>query len=278
MAVLYKGDSPAQKLPAPGGPLGPTGFRRVLAYVRTPRRPVLMAELLLIGVTYWVYSMIRNAVPDHQAGAVERGFELWRFQQQNLNIDIEMWINQTIHGVEWLVIAMNYFYATMHFVVTAAVLVWLYRCHPGRYRASRTVLAITTCLALFGYFLYPLAPPRLLPGTGFVDTIRVHETWGSVTSGDMQELSNQYAAMPSMHAGWSMWCGIIIVMFARRRWTQILGALYPLTTLVVIMATANHFVLDAVGGWLTLGAGFLLQWVLYGRPAYAFAREVATVT
>ncbi|WP_216843658.1 phosphatase PAP2 family protein [Phytoactinopolyspora alkaliphila] len=249
----------------------------MLSHVRTPRRPALIAELLLVGVTYIVYSLIRNSVPEQAGEAMRRGLELWRFQQ-GINVDAELWINHTVNGVQWLVVPMNYFYAVMHFLVTGAVLVWLYWRHPGRYSPARTVLAITTVLALIGYYLFPLAPPRLLPGEGFVDTLRVHETWGSLTSGDLQALSNQYAAMPSMHAGWSLWCGIFIVIFARRRWIQTLGVLYPLATLVVIMATANHFVLDAVGGWATLGIGFLLQRLLHGRLPHGFAREVPALT
>lgn len=230
-----------------------------------------------MAVGYGVYSLIRNAVPDDQAQAIARSVSLWRFEQ-SLSIDFELWLNHTVHAIDWLTVTMNYFYAILHFVVTGAVLVWLFWCHPGRYRAARTVLAFTTGLALFGYFLYPLAPPRLLPSGLFVDTVLIHETWGSMASGDLQSLSNQYAAMPSMHAGWSMWCGFAIVMFTRHRLLRVLGVLYPLLTVVVITATANHYLLDAVGGWLTLGAGFALQRMLHGRPVHAFNQRVMSVT
>jgi hypothetical protein len=152
--------------------------------------------------------------------------------------------------------------------VTIAVLVWLFRHHPGRYGAARLVLFATTAIALVGFYLYPLAPPRLMAGVDFIDTGLVHNTWGSLSSESMQSVSNQYAAMPSMHIGWSVWCGIIIVLLARPLWLKTLGALYPVATLFVIVATANHFWLDAVGGLICLAFGFLVAWIWYGRLCY----------
>ncbi len=272
---------PAETTTAPGRspsqPPGRSRRERLLAHIRTPRRPRFVAELALIAIGYGIYSLIRNAVPDVEAQAIARSTSLWQFEQA-MSIDFELWLNHMVHAIDWLTVSVNYFYAIMHFVVTAAVLVWLFLCHPGRYRAARTVLAFTTGLALIGYFVYPLAPPRLLPDAPFFDTVALHETWGSMASGDLQSLSNQYAAMPSMHAGWSLWCGIAIVMFARRRWLRILGLLYPLVTVLVITATANHYVLDAVGGWVTLAAGFALQRLLHGKPVHAYHRDVVTIT
>jgi hypothetical protein len=154
------------------------------------------------------------------------------------------------------------------------VLVWLYRRHPGRYAATRLVLFSTTAVALVGYYLYPLAPPRLMNGVDFIDTVMVHQTWGSMASGDLKNMSNQYAAMPSMHIGWSVWCGLTVFALAAVPWVRVLGLLYPALTLVVIVATANHFWLDAVGGVLCLAFGFAVARVWYGRLPYALPRVV----
>ena len=276
MAQTSVVDEPAQA-PAPVGPHTPSDYIRwALRRVRTPRRPILIVEMVILAAVYGIYSLIRNNVPDDQARAMANSVHVWS-AEQNLSIDFELWLNHTVHAVEWLTVTVNYFYVFLHFVVTGAVLVWLFLRHPGRYRAARTVLAITTALALFGYYLFPLAPPRLLPSGLFYDTVALHETVGALTSGDLQNLSNQYAAMPSMHAGWSMWCGIAIVLFARRRWVKVLGVLYPLATVLVITATANHYVLDAVGGWATLAAGFALQRLLHGRSVHAFTQHVPAV-
>ncbi|NED79624.1 hypothetical protein G3I76_05880, partial [Streptomyces sp. SID11233] len=88
--------------------------------------------------------------------------------------------------VTWLIVGMNYYYATLHFVVTLGVLVWLFKWHPGRYAAARLALFATTGAALLGYYLYPLAPPRLMTNTHFIDTVLVHQTWGSMASGNLK--------------------------------------------------------------------------------------------
>jgi hypothetical protein len=247
------------------------GFLRRL---RTPRRPRLWFEIVLIAVSYWTYSLIRNAVPEQRHDALRNADWLWRMEH-HLGIAVEESVNHAVNSVTWLIVGMNYYYATLHFVVTLGVLVWLYRWHPGRYAATRLVLFATTGVALVGYYLYPLAPPRLMTGSTFVDTVMVHQTWGSMASGDLKHMSNQYAAMPSMHIGWSVWCGLTIFFLAKAPWARVLGLLYPMATLTVIVATANHFWLDAVGGLLCLAFGFAVARLWYGRLPYALPRMPA---
>ncbi|MEU7646001.1 phosphatase PAP2 family protein [Streptomyces huasconensis] len=250
--------------------------RNLLRRLRTPRRPRLWFEILLIAVSYWTYSLIRNAVPEQKAQALRNADWIWRVEQ-DLGIAVERGVNHAVDSVTWLIVGMNYYYATLHFVVTLGVLVWLFRCHPGRYAATRLVLFATTAVALVGYYLYPLAPPRLMNGTTFIDTVLVHHTWGSMASGDLKNMSNQYAAMPSMHIGWSLWCGLTIFALASVPWAKVLGLLYPATTLVVIVATANHFWLDAVGGLLCLAFGLTVTRLWYGALPHGLPREVDTL-
>ncbi|MGW0615136.1 phosphatase PAP2 family protein [Streptomyces sp. NPDC002788] len=251
------------------GETGPGPLRRL----RTPRRPRFWFEILLIAVSYWTYSLVRNAVPEQKAEALRNADWIWRVEHQ-LGIAVEESVNHAVNSVTWLIIGMNYYYATLHFVVTLGVLVWLYRRHPGRYAATRLVLFAATAVALVGYYLYPLAPPRLMNGGDFIDTVMVHQTWGSMASGDLKHMSNQYAAMPSMHIGWSVWCGLTIFALAAIPWVRVVGLLYPALTLVVIVATANHFWLDAVGGVLCLAFGFAVACLWYGRQPYALPRAV----
>nr|WP_323379781.1 phosphatase PAP2 family protein [Streptomyces alkaliphilus] len=250
----------------------PAGGGRPFARLRVPRRPRLWFELLLIAVSYSVYSMIRNAVPDQEVVAQRNAELIWDIQR-SMGLAFEHAVNHAVNEITWLITGVNYFYATLHFLVTIGVLVWLFRRHPGRYGATRLVLFATTGVALLGYYLFPLAPPRLMEGVDFIDTGLVHNTWGSLSSESMQTVSNQYAAMPSMHIGWSVWCGITLVMLARRRWVRVLGALYPPATLFVIVATANHFWLDAVGGVICLGFGFLVSGLWFGRLCYRLPRR-----
>ncbi|MFJ9820303.1 phosphatase PAP2 family protein [Streptomyces sp. NPDC101151] len=240
----------------------------LLHRLRRARRPRLWFEILLIAVSYWTYSVIRNAVPEQKAEALRNADWVWRVEHQ-LGIAVEESVNHAVNSATSLIIGMNYYYATLHFVVTLGVLVWLYRWHPGRYAATRLVLFATTGVALVGYYLFPLAPPRLMNGGRFVDTVMVHHTWGSMASGDLKHMSNQYAAMPSMHIGWSLWCGLTIFALASVPWVRALGLLYPVATLVVIVATANHFWLDAVGGVLCLAFGFTVARLWYGSLPYS---------
>jgi hypothetical protein len=245
----------------------------LLHRVRAPRRPRLWFEILLIAVSYWTYSLIRNAVPEQKAQALRNADWIWSVERR-LGIAVEQIVNHAANSVKWLIVGMNYYYATLHFVVTLGVLVWLYRSHPGRYAAARTALFVTTGVALIGYYLYPLAPPRLMNGGHFVDTVLVHQTWGSMASGDLKNMSNQYAAMPSMHIGWSVWCGLTIFALATVPWARVLGLLYPAGTLVVIVATANHFWLDAVGGMACLAFGYGVARAWYGALPHTLPRLV----
>ncbi|MBA4860260.1 phosphatase PAP2 family protein [Streptomyces sp. PSKA54] len=246
----------------------------LLHRARAPRRPRLWFEILLIAVSYWTYSLVRNAVPEQKAQALRNADWIWSMERQ-LGIAVEQTVNHAANSVKWLIVGMNYYYATLHFVVTLGVLVWLYRHHPGRYAGARTALFATTGVALLGYYLYPLAPPRLMNGGHFVDTVLVHQTWGSMASGDLKNMSNQYAAMPSMHIGWSVWCGLTIFALATVPWARVLGLLYPVGTLVVIVATANHFWLDAVGGIACLAFGYAVARAWYGALPHALPRWVS---
>ncbi|MFF7351125.1 MULTISPECIES: phosphatase PAP2 family protein [Streptomyces] len=247
------------------------GARAFAARLRHPRRPRLWFEILLIAVSYWTYSLIRNAVPEQKAEALRNADWIWR-AEHTMGIAAEQSVNRAVNSVDWLIVGMNYYYATLHFLITIGVLVWLYRWHPGRYAATRTVLFATTGVALVGYYLFPLAPPRLMRGGRFVDTVMVHHTWGSMASGDLKHMSNQYAAMPSMHIGWSLWCGLTIFALTSVPWVRVLGLLYPTLTLLVIVATANHFWLDAVGGVLCLSFGFTAARAWYGALPYRMPR------
>nr|WSX52170.1 phosphatase PAP2 family protein [Streptomyces sp. NBC_00974] len=246
--------------------------RARLSRLRVPRRPRLWFEILLIAVSYWTYSLIRNAVPEQKAAALANADWIWKVEHA-LGIAVEEKVNHAVNSVTWLVVSMNYYYATLHFVMTIGVLVWIYRFHPGRYAATRLVLFATTGVALVGYYFYPLAPPRLMNGQNFVDTVLVHHTWGSMASGNLKHMSNQYAAMPSMHIGWSLWCGLTIFAVASAPWARILGLLYPTATLIVIVSTANHFWLDAVGGMLCLAFGFAVSRAWYGSLPHRLPRR-----
>ncbi len=109
-----------------------------------------------------------------------------------------------------------------------------------------------------GFTLYPLAPPRMFPELGFVDTLLKDPAFWSFNSGGMQSISNQFAAMPSVHIAWSTWCALALAPRLKNRAAKALAWSYPVVTLVVIIITANHYVLDAIAGIVFLAAGWYL--------------------
>jgi hypothetical protein len=241
--------------------------------LRVVRRPRLWQEVLFIGASYLLYSLIRNGVPTHERLAFHRASQLMTAEHW-LHIDFELTLNKALAGVGWLAQCADYYYATMHFAVTIGVLVWLYLKHPLQYRSVRTALYATNIIGLVGFWLFPLAPPRLL-GHGFVDTVVAFHTWGSWGSSGVDAASNQYAAMPSLHIAWSLWAGLTIFMLSGRWWVRALGLAYPVVTFMVIIGTANHYTLDAPGGVAALVGGFLIQRILTGRRTYSPVDERA---
>ncbi|MEV4739735.1 bifunctional glycosyltransferase 87/phosphatase PAP2 family protein [Streptomyces sp. NPDC049555] len=239
-------------------------------FKRALDRPNLLLELMLIRVGYWVYSYIRAQAPDSRGTAEYHGRQILRVEEF-VHLDVEHAFNHFVAGRGGLADAMDYYYGTFHFLVPMCLLGYLYWRRPATYRWARTALALATLLALAGFWLYPLAPPRLMPGLGFVDTANGPQDLSNPDFGALTDLSNQYAAMPSLHIGWSLWCGVVIAVVTRRRWLRWAGMLYPLLTSSVVVGTANHYVLDAAGGALVVACGFALQYALTGpgRPALA---------
>jgi len=219
-------------------------------------------EVAAATVFYIVYSFIRNmqgsaSVSDNLAMRnARRIIDL----EELMGLYHERSIQEAFLDADLLMSIWNLFYGTFHFVVTIGVLVFLFLKFPSRYRRWRTILAATTGLALVGFILYPLMPPRLMPPSyGYVDSLKVYGSLWSFDSGAMNKISNQFAAMPSLHFAWSLWCACALVPALKRTWTKALAVLYPVLTLFAIVITGNHFVLDAAGGALVLVGGMAIS-------------------
>lgn len=154
----------------------------------------------------------------------------------------------------------NWWYGLMHFAATAAVFVWLYRRHPDDYPLWRNTLAISAVAALAIQALWPATPPRLLAGSGgapiFRDTLTEFSALWSFSSGG--GVANQHAAMPSMHAVWALICACVVFPRASRLWVKVAAIAYPVTTVVAIVVSGNHYFVDALGAVPIVGLGYLL--------------------
>ena len=219
------------------------------------------AEILAIVVFYALYSLVRNGNEGGELQALtnaERILDL----QQTFGIAWEETLQDWALQFRPLIIASNYFYGSFHFVATIGAGVFLFRWWPNDYPLMRNALAIATLLALVGFVFFPLMPPRLMEGFGYVDTLEQYPTLWSFNSGAINKLSNQFAAMPSVHVAWALWTTIAFVPRVRASWAKGLAIAYPIVTIVVIVLTANHFILDAVGGAAVLLVGFVMARVL----------------
>ncbi|MFC6881307.1 phosphatase PAP2 family protein [Actinomadura yumaensis] len=225
--------------------------------------PPVWRELMLIVLFYSGYTLTRIVLHQDGTAPAFRHADQILGAERFLGLDVELGLNRMLLQVPWLARTANMFYATAHFAVTLGVVVWLYRYRPNQYRWLRTSIMVATGVALVGFWLYPLAPPRFLDSAGFVDPVTALHSFGLYASDASGSLTNQYAAMPSMHAGWALWCGFILVRMASQRWAKLLGVLYPATTVFVILSTANHYVLDAVAGVVLILGSLAVSWVLY---------------
>ncbi len=236
-------------------------------------------ELALAVAVYLVYSIVRNQFgsaggdPGPAFGHAQDIIDL----ERALHLYVEPGVQQWYLGLpgNGLIRLWNVYYGIAHFLVTFIALVWMFRRDPLRHRVLRNTLALTTALAVIGFAGYSLMPPRLLddpgeygacqiyapeaaaaapagaltaPGCddyGYVDTIAEYGGWISFGNEGMKDVSNQYAAMPSLHVAWAVIvaCGLVAMTRSRWRWMWIA---HPTITILVVVGTANHYWLDAI--------------------------------
>lgn len=213
-------------------------------------------ELLLIVVAYEVYRATRIAVTGTRTTALAHAERVIRAEKW-LGIFWEGSVHRSVAHYPAVAPFLDFYYGTVHFVVPALALLLLYVWRPGRYRRWRNVYGWMLALGLVGFALYPVVPAHLLGGSYHVGgdptaifPLRNLFSW---------DADNPYAAMPSLHAAWSAWCTLALWPLARTRLLRVLLVAYPLVTAFVVVATANHYLLDVVGGWATLGASIGLE-------------------
>ena len=221
----------------------------------TPVRPPIVRELLLVAGLFLVYKFGRQLATGHTAEAFRNAHGVWDAERWLRLPDEDTVQSLLLHG-DGLVHVANTYYATVHFPATAAFLIWLYLRRPAHYVWARRVLAAVTAAALVVHLAFPLAPPRMLAATGLIDTARVY---GPSVYGPPQTdtLSNQFAAMPSLHFGWAVMVAVGLIVATRSHWRW-LWLLHPLLTLLVIVGTANHYWLDALMASALLGVALAM--------------------
>lgn len=215
---------------------------------RVGLRPV--REVGLVVALYAAYSAVRLLASDDRAQATTHALDVVQVESW-LHLDVEQTLNSGLGHLPVLALAGSYWYASLHFLLTPVVLFALYRRRPEVYARARTVLVLATLCALAGYLLLPTAPPRMLPGyTDTMATTSPSGWWGSDASAPrgLGAATNEFAAMPSMHVGWALWVTGVLLVLVHRPWQRILAVAYTPGTVLVVLATGNHWLLDAVAG------------------------------
>ncbi|WP_052432552.1 phosphatase PAP2 family protein [Streptacidiphilus carbonis] len=193
--------------------------------------------------------------------AVGRGEWIWR-TERSLGLPDEYTLQHWVLPHHWLVQGANYYYATMHFGAMVALLAWVFLRHRGSYPWVRTTLILVTAASL-AVQLIPVAPPRLLPGGGMVDTAMVYgqSVYGQTVAG-LQ--ADSYSAMPSVHVAWCVMVAVAVIRISPSRWRWLV-VVHPVLTVAVVLVTANHFWLDGVAAVALLLLSYLVQWLFRRR-------------
>lgn len=201
---------------------------------------------VLIGLALFALYLLVAKLPEAPRAHAARahGESLYALERA-LHLDVEPPLNAWLADQSVLRTLANYEYAITYVASALALLVWLYLRHPERYRTARTAFVLLNVIAIACFALYPVMPPRLMPDLGFLDTVRLGGTWGSWGS-PLVEHADRFAALPSLHMAWTLWVGVELARVKAHRSVQAINTVHIVVTCYVIMATANHFLLDAV--------------------------------
>jgi len=207
---------------------------------------------LLFGLfALWQYAGSFSIMPS--SGGLPRGWWLWHAERV-LHLPDEAAVQSPFLAHPVLVEAFNLYYAVLHFPVLIGCLIWLFARHRGSYGRLRTTVVLFTGVSLLIQFV-PVAPPRMLLGTGLADTAAVY---GQSVYGSLGIDADQFSAMPSVHVGWAVIVAIAAVTASRSRWRWVwLG--YPVLTTLVVVVTANHYWLDAIAAAVLVVAALGVQ-------------------
>lgn len=219
-------------------------------------RPYLIGELIVVLVLVKFYDAVRSLSPSRQGQAITHGRDILALET-DVYLDVERTINHALIDSHLLTELAAGWYQFTHLSVTLAVLACCYRWRPDLYRPARSSLVAVNLIGLVIFWLYPVAPPRLLPGLGFIDADLL-AGYGLGPAGPIS--ANLFAAMPSLHLAWATWVVIVVrKMLVNRPWLRRLVPAYAGITTVVVVSTANHYLLDVFAG---IAVGLVSSWAM----------------
>lgn len=223
-------------------------------------------EIVVVVSAFLIYFLIRGLVVGRAGEAMVRGFNVIDLEQR-IGIYWELEMQSWILDHYWLIKLMNglYFWGHMPLVIVTAV--WLYARHRRAYRLARNAFLASGAIGVVIYWAFPVAPPRLIPFGGFIDTMAAFDRVG-YNAQETKAFVNEFAAIPSLHFGWSLLLGAIVAYEGKRPLFWVLGALWPIAMFFSVVMTGNHFIVDAVAGGIVSFAGLGIAWLIERyRPA-----------
>lgn len=239
------------------------------------KRPHWAGEVLVIVGLLFVYDYVSGLAKVRASAAYDHGRDLLALTPGSLEKPANHWLA----GVHWLHDPAAYYYDLAHIDVTLGVFLLCYGLGSAAFRRARTSLVLINVAALVVFLAYPVAPPRLLPGAGFVDIVAGSGTWGAWEAGGaVADHANEFGSMPSLHLAWATWVALtVMAMTPKLRW-RVLGWLHVAVTSAVVVFTGNHYVIDLVAGTalalLTWAAASYLPFTATSQPAARVASPV----
>ncbi len=249
--------------PTTTAPTGRGGTRTAIG-----RRGRWRVEILLFAGVLLVYQLSRAFVIGDATNAFANALNVIHLEKASglfFETHVQAWMLEHLRLTQIL----NQFYIWAHLPVTGLFFVWLYRRRREAYSFVRNAFFLTNLLALTVFVAFPVAPPRMMEGHGFVDTLSIISGI-DLHAGNLSGWFNPYAAVPSMHFGYALMVGAVTALLAKRIWVRALAVAYPGIVFFTIVGTANHFVIDALAGGIVLITAFLVTWTctrLAGRSS-----------
>lgn len=225
--------------------------------------PRLLVEIAGLATCWYLYRFGRFLIRDQVVEAYRNAHDVLAFES-DFGMSFEDDLQRLVMSNPVAVDVVNHYYVYAHAVVTVAALIFMWLTAPDVYRRMRRVLVVATMLGLVVHAAYPLAPPRLVPRAGLVDTLarfgpRVY------SENHLDSVVNQFAAMPSFHVGWAALVAAAAVTGYRSRWRWLVVA-HPTLMVLAVVSTANHYVLDAIAGVSVVAAVALADsWIVRRR-------------
>jgi membrane-associated phospholipid phosphatase len=251
------------------------GRREIKSAVREWRnilpngRDDAIREALILFTSVIAYDVVRYLTTGRESTAVTNANHIIAVER-SLGLYIEPWVQAKISHVHDLLLLLNWFYAQVHIPAIVAFLTWVYLRRGDAYAFFRNAFLLINAIALSVFALVPVAPPRLLPSSGLVDTLFVFSGI-NYQSGGLRSITNPFAALPSLHFAYAVFISVGLLVLVRSRPVRVAALVYPVVVLVSIVATGNHFLIDALAGGLVIAIAYLFTLSGTSEP------EVATV-